>query len=202
MRAELRPNDFVAITGAGGGLGLLAVQYARAMSYRVVAIDAAAKRDRVLELGADHYVAFDEVESVAVEVNRLTDGGAHGVLNLAASAKVVEGSLDYTRACGKQTMTADGVTVCTQSLGKVMLISLPPGSISIHLISTILRAITIRGTVIGNREHTEAALAFLERGLVRTPIESIIGLSELQQAFERMESGKIIGRIVVDLWKE
>jgi len=56
---DLRPGDWVAIPGCGGGLGHLAVQYAAAMGYRVVGIDTGSeKKALATKLGAEAFVDF------------------------------------------------------------------------------------------------------------------------------------------------
>lgn len=86
----LRPGQSVAIVGAGGGLGSLACQYAKAMGLRVIAIDGGdEKRSMCIEqLGAEKFVDFGHGK-VVEEVKAATqDGlGPHAVLLLAVSEK-------------------------------------------------------------------------------------------------------------------
>lgn len=85
VRAGLQKGETVAIIGAGGGLGHLGVQFAKALGLKVLAVDA---RDEGLALaedcGADHVVdARQAKEKVVEEVKRLTDGKlADATLNL------------------------------------------------------------------------------------------------------------------------
>jgi alcohol dehydrogenase, propanol-preferring len=76
-------GQWVVISGAGGGLGHIATSLAaRGMGYRVIGIDMPAKRESVLESGAEHFLdatAFDDV-SIGDEVRRLTGLGAAAVL--------------------------------------------------------------------------------------------------------------------------
>ena len=154
------------------------------MSYHVVGIDTAAKRDRVLELGAEFYVAIDDDGvDVAAEVKRLTNGGAHLVLNVANPIVATQNSLDYVR-----------------TRGMVQTIALDDGELRVPLCSTTRRALTIKGVVIGNRADACEALAFLARGLVRTPVE-IVRLDDVERTLKRLRDGTIAGRVVIDLWK-
>lgn len=86
--SNARPGQTVCITGAGGGLGTLAVQYARAMGFRVIGIDGGdQKRDAVKKLGAEEFVDFMK-EDVIESVKKHTGGeGAHAVILLAVSEK-------------------------------------------------------------------------------------------------------------------
>lgn len=67
------------LPGAGGGLGHFAVQYAKAMGMRVIAIDGGdAKRDMCKQLGAEEYIDFTTTKDIAAEVMKITGFGAHG----------------------------------------------------------------------------------------------------------------------------
>lgn len=77
--AQIRLGDWVAISGAGGGLGHLAIQYAKAMGGRVVAIDHGTKETFCRELGADEFVDFTQFikgAALTAHIKRLTGGGA------------------------------------------------------------------------------------------------------------------------------
>ena len=81
------PGDVVAVQGIGG-LGHLAIQYARAMGYHVVALSSSpAKRDLALKLGAHDYVDGSVVDA-AEALQKL--GGARVILATAPSGKALE----------------------------------------------------------------------------------------------------------------
>ena len=86
-----KPGQTVAIVGAGGGLGSLAQQYAKAMGLRVIAIDAGEeKRKMSLEqLGAEKFVDFSESQNIAKDVQAATEDGLgpHAVILVATSEK-------------------------------------------------------------------------------------------------------------------
>jgi propanol-preferring alcohol dehydrogenase len=61
-RSEVRPGQWIVLPGAGGGLGHFAVQYAKAMGMRVIAIDGGEeKRKLCKDLGAEEYIDFTQV---------------------------------------------------------------------------------------------------------------------------------------------
>lgn len=67
------------VCGAGGGLGHLAIQYAKAMPGYVIALDRGSKKQFCLGLGADvflDFVAFDTPKGLEEEIKRVTNGGA------------------------------------------------------------------------------------------------------------------------------
>jgi len=85
-----RPGQTVAIVGAGGGLGSLAQQYARAMGLRIIAIDTGDEKKKMCEgLGAHAFVDFLASKDVVKDVQAATpDGlGPHAVILVAVTEK-------------------------------------------------------------------------------------------------------------------
>lgn len=95
-RANPQVGQYCAIIGAAGGVGSFAMQYAKAMGLRVVAIDNPAKKAHCIKNGAELFVdGFSE--KVVETVQEITQGGPHIVVNLSASPKAVEKALAYAR---------------------------------------------------------------------------------------------------------
>lgn len=175
--ANLSQGQWVAISGAGGGLGTLAVQYAKAMGFRVLGIDGGEDKGQLVKsLGAEEYIDFTKIQDVPKEVIKQTNGGPQAVLNLSVSSKAIQELTEYVR-----------------KTGTIVLVSLPPqANIEASIISTVTRCISIKGSYVGNRADTREAIEFFHRGLVKSPIK-IAGLSELPRIYEEMESGNILG---------
>lgn len=73
--------------GAGGGVGHMGVQLAKAMGFRVIGVDGGEEKQRLCEkLGCEAFIDFTKVKDVAAEVMRITGRGAHGVFVTAGSA--------------------------------------------------------------------------------------------------------------------
>jgi len=182
-----RPGEWVAIVGAGGGLGSMAVQYARAMGLRVVAIDGGEEKGvSSRALGAEGYVDFRMSEDLVGDVKRATpDGlGPHAVLLLAVQEKPFQQATEYVR-----------------SRGTVVCIGLPANAyLRAPVFDTVVRMISIKGSYVGNRQDTREALDFFSRGLIKVPIKTV-GLSQLGEVYKMMEEGKVVGRYVVDTSK-
>ncbi|KAL8296613.1 hypothetical protein RB600_001882 [Gaeumannomyces tritici] len=180
-----RPGQFVAVVGAGGGLGAMALQYARAMGMHAIAIDGGEdKRKACLgELGATAFVDFSTSKDLVADVRAATpDGmGPQAVILLAVSERPFQQASEYVRP--------HGTVVC---------IGLPAGAhLKAPVFDTVIRMITIKGSYVGNRQDTAEALDFFARGLIKAPHKTV-GLSELQSVYEMMKEGKIVGRYVVD----
>ena len=77
----------------------LAIQYARAMGLKVVALDAR-KRDLCLSLGAELYIDVLETDDCVAQVIKVTDGGAHGALICASSGQAYADAVKFPRRTG------------------------------------------------------------------------------------------------------
>ncbi|QLQ80279.1 hypothetical protein HG537_0D02800 [Torulaspora globosa] len=183
--ADVKAGQWVAISGAAGGLGSLAVQYAKAMGARVLGIDGGAEKEELFKkLGGEYFVDFTKCKDIVAEVIKATDGGAHGVINVSASEAAITASTRYARANGT-----------------VVLVGLPANAYcKSEVFNQVVKSIKIVGSYVGNRADTREALDFFTRGLVKAPIK-VVGLSTLPEIYEKMEKGQIVGRYVVDTEK-
>nr|AAP51040.1 alcohol dehydrogenase 3 [Kluyveromyces wickerhamii] len=183
--ANLKAGDWVAISGAAGGLGSLAVQYAKAMGYRVLGIDGGADKGKLVkELGGEVFIDFTKSKDMVADIQEATNGGPHGVINVSVSEGAINASTQYVRPTGT-----------------VVLVGLPAGAvIKSEVFSHVVKSINIKGSYVGNRADTREAIDFFVNGKVKSPIH-VVGLSELPSVYELMEQGKILGRYVVDTSK-
>lgn len=173
----VRPGQWVVISGIGG-LGHIAVQYARAMGMRVVAVDV---DDSKLALARTHgaEVTVNAATHEPGEAVQAATGGAHGVLVTAVHPKAFDQALGVVRR---------GATIVFNGL--------PPGTFDADIFDIVLRAITIRGSIVGTRQDLADALDFYARGEIH-PTVHVETLEDVNDVFERMERGKIDGRIVM-----
>jgi len=173
----VRPGEWVTISGIGG-LGHIAVQYARAMGMRVAAVDV---DDAKLELARHHgaEVTVNAMSSDPGEAIQAATGGAHGVLVTAVHPRAFDQALSVVRR---------GATIVFNGL--------PPGTFDADIFDIVLRAITIRGSIVGTRQDMIEALDFYTRGQIH-PTVHVETLDDVNDIFERMEKGKIDGRIVM-----
>ncbi len=175
---DAKPGDWVAISGIGG-LGHMAVQYAKAMGFKVAAVDI--DKDKLhlaATLGAE--ITVDARETDPGPYLQAQIGGAHGVLVTAVSP------VAFSQAMG---MARRG--------GTVSLNGLPPGDFPLSIFDTVLRGITVRGSIVGTRLDLREALAFAADGRVRATVHAE-GLHNINSVFDRMARGEIEGRVVLD----
>jgi propanol-preferring alcohol dehydrogenase len=175
---DAKAGEWVAISGIGG-LGHVAVQYAKAMGFHVAALDVdQGKLDLARRLGADLTVDCGDPDAVA-ELVRQTDGGVHGVLVTAVSTSAFGQALSIVRR-----------------RGTVSLVGLPPGEFPTPIFPVVLKRITLRGSIVGTRQDLREAIAFASEGKVRANV-AVEPLEAINDVFARMEAGQIEGRIVL-----
>ena len=134
-----RPGEFV-VSGAGG-LGHVAIQYAKAMGLHVAAVDLGPEKMALArKLGAD--ITIDaKIQDPPTEIQKQI-GGAHGVLVTAVS------TIAFKQAIG---MLRRG--------GTCVLNGLPPGEFPVSIFDVVLNRYTVRGSIVGTRLDLEEALA-------------------------------------------
>ncbi|KAL0580860.1 alcohol dehydrogenase [Marasmius crinis-equi] len=184
--SETQAGDWIVLPGAGGGLGHLAIQYARVRGLRVIAIDTGnEKRDLCLKLGAERFVDFKETKSIVEDVKAIADGeGAHSAVVTSASPAGYQQAVDYLRPGG--TLMAVGL----------------PGDAKLEasIFFTVFKSIKVLGSYVGNRQDAREAIEIAARGDVKVHFVSK-PMGALKEVYEGMKEGKIAGRVVLDYGK-
>jgi propanol-preferring alcohol dehydrogenase len=176
---EVKPGEWVAISGIGG-LGHVAVQYAKAMGLHVAAIDVADEKLALAKkLGADIVVNAKKQDPGTV-LKSMT-GGMHGVLITAPSTIAFRQGLSMLRR-----------------KGTIALNGLPPGSFELPIFETVLNRHTIRGSIVGTRKDLQEALNFAIEGKVKATVHTA-KLEDINTVFDTMKKGEIEGRMVLEI---
>ncbi|KXS15945.1 alcohol dehydrogenase zinc-binding domain protein [Gonapodya prolifera JEL478] len=173
-----RPGTWVAVIGIGG-LGHLAIQYATALGYQVIAIDVAQEKlDLGVRLGAKK--AFSATNpKLASEVMKFTDGGCMGVIVTAVHESAFATSIKIAR------MNATCVWI-----------SLPSNPIQIVPKIVVFKALQITGVILGTRAELAEAYRLVANGVVK-PIVETVSLDEINTAWNNMRAGKFAARTVI-----
>lgn len=179
---EARPGQWVAISGIGG-LGHLAVQYAKAMGLNVVAIDVSDDKLELAKKYGAEVVANAKTlgeEGTIKKIIEETNGGTHGVLVTAVHPIAFKQALGVVRRGGTVAMNG-----------------LPPGEFPVNIFDMILNGVTIRGSIVGTRLDLQEAIRFAEEQKVHAHVAPA-KLEDINDIFARMKQGKIDGRMVLD----
>lgn len=174
-----RPGQLMAVFGVGG-LGHLALQYGKISGATVVAVDVVDdKLELAKELGADYVV--NALTEDPVEVIQAL-GGAHAAISVAVAPKAFEQAFGALRRGGT-----------------LVFVALPADNfVKLPVFETVLRGITIVGSIVGTRKDLAEVYAIHAQGRTRV-IRETRKLDEVNECFEAVEKGQIRARIVFDL---
>ncbi len=177
---EAKAGEWVAISGVGG-LGHIAIQYAKAMGLHVAALDVTdEKLNLARSLGAD-LVLNAKSHDAPAELMRRTGGGAHGVLVTAVSPPAFSQALKLVRR-----------------KGTIAMVGLPPGDFATPIFDVVLKRITLRGSIVGTRKDLAEAIEFAAEGKIQAHIHKA-RLGDINRIFADLKAGTVDGRIVIDL---
>jgi alcohol dehydrogenase len=171
--ANPKPHERVAVLGIGG-LGHLAVQYAKAAGFETIAISHSPDKEKMIrELGADEIVRDGKGLAAA--------GGADIILSTSNSTKSMMDSI--------QGMRPDG---------RLVIMGADAESLSISVMDLIMKRIQIIGSQQNGPEYLYEALDFVAKGKVKTLVETY-PLAEAPKAYQRVVDGKARFRAVLTM---
>ncbi|WAL75464.1 alcohol dehydrogenase AdhP [Kitasatospora sp. YST-16] len=177
--AGARPGSRVLISGIGG-LGHLALQYARIFGAETVAVDITdEKLELAKQLGADHVIDA-RTQDVAAEVHKL--GGADAAVSLAVSNASFRAAYDALRRGGT-----------------LALVALPAGGeLTLPVFDTVLNGTKVIGSIVGTRQDLAEVFRLHQLGRTKV-IRETRKLEDVNACFEEVLAGKVSARLVFDL---
>jgi propanol-preferring alcohol dehydrogenase len=177
--ANVTPTERVAIFGIGG-LGHLALQYARIVGGFVTAVDIEpAKLDLAEKLGADQLVNAKTTDPV----NAIKDvGGADVAVVLAASPKPFEQAYRSLRRGGRLVMVA---------------LPADNAALSVPIFETVLGGISVIGSIVGTRKDLAEVFALHAAGRTRVIAERR-SLDDVNTSFDDIMAGRVPARLVFE----
>ncbi|MEQ1774537.1 MAG: zinc-binding dehydrogenase [Burkholderiales bacterium] len=181
-RGRIRPGEQVLIVGAGGGMGIHAVQMARACGARVIAAIRSSRRAAsVIEAGADAVILTD-TNDVASETRRLTGGwGVDVVLDFVATRETLAASLAALASAGRL----------------VIMGYFPRGSVLETPTWVFTEEIEVTGNRSAGRQDIAQAIALIQTGRIKPVVDKVFPLSSAIDAHRAFEAGEITGRAVL-----
>jgi alcohol dehydrogenase, propanol-preferring len=175
--AGLQSGSWLAIFGIGG-LGQLAIQFARLSGLKVAAIDLSAEKLAIAStLGAE--LTINAGEQDPARTLRKSIGGAHGAVSFVASAGAVRGAFDSLRRTGV-----------------LVLVGLETETFELPLVDIVLKAVKVQGSFLGSRQELEQVFALASQGRIQVDADPC-SLEELPVRMEQMETGSLRRRAVV-----
>lgn len=181
--ANLKPGDNVVIVGAGGGLGLMAVQLAKAVTgARIIAMDLDLEKLKVAkENGADDTVSPKEGDPVK-RVMEMTDKlGADVVIDFVNASKTVETDMQILRR-----------------RARVVLVGLFGGELRLGLVTMPTRAYKLIGSYTGSLSDLIELVSLAKRGIIKPVVSNRFKLDQATEALQMLKDGEILGRGVIN----
>ncbi len=181
-RAGIRPGENVLIVGAGGGMGLHAVQAARACGGRVIAaIRSNRTANAVRDAGAE--VVFSTNERNMIEaVHEVTEGlGADVVLDFVGQQETLQASIGALAPAGRL----------------VIMGYFPKGGVLETPTWVFTEELTITGNRSAGRQDVADSIALIQQGRIKPAVTRVFPLEDAALAHRAFEAGEIVGRAVL-----
>jgi NADPH:quinone reductase len=191
QRAHLQAGETLLVQGGSSGIGVTAIQLAKAAGAKViVTVGSAEKASACIALGADEAINYKTHDFVA-EVKRITDGrGVNVVLDMVAG--------DYVAR----------EVECLADEGRIVIIAVQGGVKAQFDAGAVLRRrLTITGSTLRPRSVQfktavaqalrDTAWPWIEKGLVKPVIHEVFAAHEAAKAHALMESNRHIGKLVL-----
>lgn len=181
-RGAVKPGQTVLITGASGGVGVHAIQLARLLGARVIAVTSSpAKVEWLRAHGAQEAICAPDLQ-FSRQAKRLTGEGVDVVLEVVGSA-TMDQSLHALRNGGKLIVVGNVVS----------------GSASLNPGLVILKELDVIGSFATTLGELDYALDLVNNGRIRMVLAQEMPLAEASHAHELLESRAVTGRIVLNL---
>lgn len=191
-RGRLQPGETLLVQGGSSGIGVTAIQMAKALGARVlVTVGSDDKAQACLALGADHAINY-RTQDFGVEVERLTQGrGVDVILDMVAGAYVAR-EID-----------------CLAEDGRLVIIAVQGGTkAEVNAAKVLRRRLTVTGSTLRPRPVAfKAAIArqlrdhvwpLLASGQVRPVVHQVFAPAQASAAHALMESNRHIGKLLID----
>ncbi|MGE5502528.1 MAG: NADPH:quinone oxidoreductase family protein [Ignavibacteriales bacterium] len=193
-RAQLQPGEWVLVHGAGGGVGLAAVDLAKVLGAKVIAASAS---DEKLKVIADEY-APDAIVNVTggfrERVKEITGGRGADVIYDPVGGDVFDESVR-----------------CIAFDGRLLVIGFTSGRIpTISVNMPLIKGFSVMGVRAGEygrqfpergRENAEAVWKLANEGKIRPRVHAELPLEQWREAFDLLADRKVIGKAVVVPWR-
>jgi propanol-preferring alcohol dehydrogenase len=166
-----------------GGLGLMAMQIAKAISgAKIIAMDLDdQKLDMAKKNGADYTINSKKQDPLKA-IMELTDKiGADAIIDFVNASKTVETDMQLLRR-----------------RGKLVLVGLFGGELKLNLITMPTRAYKIIGSYTGSISEMVELVSLAKRGVIKPVVSNRFRLDQATEALTMLKEGKVVGRGVIN----
>jgi NADPH:quinone reductase-like Zn-dependent oxidoreductase len=182
-RARLQQGETVLIWGIGGGVALAALQISSLLGARTIVTSGSdTKLEAARRMGADLVLNHQKTD-VAAEVRKLTEGQGADVVVDSAGEQSWPVSLRSLRRGGR-------LVVCGATTGP---------TVSLDLRRLFWHQWTILGSTLGSRREYAEILELAQAGRLWPVVDQVVPLDEAPTAFERLQRGEQVGKLVIEV---
>ncbi|MCL4314249.1 MAG: alcohol dehydrogenase catalytic domain-containing protein [Candidatus Thermoplasmatota archaeon] len=176
---RLKKGENLLVTGAGGGVGIHAVQIGKALGARVFAESTSPwKNEKIMEYGADEVISPDQIDEIVKKKN----GGADVVLET-VGIPTFEKSFKSLAAGGRI----------------VVIGNVSPAAFPLPLGVTILKGLSVSGSISSTTEDMKSAMEMVSRGQLKAVEHEKVFLDGIGKAYSEMKNRKNLGKIFIKL---
>lgn len=182
-RAKLKVGENVLVTASGGGVGVHAVQAAKQMGGRVIAVTRSHEKiPQIKSLGADHVIAWDK-DGFASKIKALTLGeGVEVALEIAGSP------------------TFEQTVRSMAPGGRIVVVGeLQGGFLTINPGLLIVKELSVLAVTSTTQSDLALAVDLVRRGKIKPVISRTFRLEEAPQAHHLLQAGRQLGRVVLSI---
>ena len=179
--AGVAAGEWVMVTGASGGLGIHALQIAKALGARTVAVTSSeGKLASLLELGVDDVAPVGELDFSEI-VRALTDEAGADVILDTVGSPLFDSSFRSLAQFGRMVL-----------LGEV-----GGKKVQVNLAEILFREAKVMASLGAQRRHTEEAARMVSEGLVNPIIHATMLLKDALMGLGWMDERRLFGRVVL-----
>jgi NADPH:quinone reductase-like Zn-dependent oxidoreductase len=181
-RAKLRPGETVVVVGASSGVGLAAVQIAKAHKARVLGLTSQEKkRDAIISAGADDVLAGSAEATFSTWVTKQTSGRGADIVVDHVGPATFEQSLQSVARYGR-------LVTCGSTSGPTVTLDMR------YLFS---RDLSILGARMGTQKEFQELTSAVFSGKIKPIVDKVFPLSQATQAHAYVDAKKQVGKVVM-----
>ena len=188
--ADAQPGEWVLVHGAAGGVGLAAVDYARALGCRVIAASASDEKLAVIAAEYDVDATVNVGGGFRERVKAITGGKGANVIYDPVGGDVFDES-----------------TRCIAFGGRILSIGFTSGRLPVLPVNiALIKGFSLMGVRAGEygrqfpekgRENNEAIWKLAEEGLVKPRVHAEYPLADWREAYETLAQRKVVGKTII-----
>ncbi|UCP07109.1 zinc-dependent alcohol dehydrogenase [Mycoplasmopsis bovis] len=189
-QTKAKAGNFVAVIGVGG-LGQMAIQYAKAMGLRPIGVDLQDEKcELALKSGAEYAFNSAKDPKFIEKIIEVTGGGVHAVVNTSVHPSAAEQGMDMLRRGGRQVLVG---LPAKDKHGK--------DDFKVSIFWSVLLERELAGSIVGTRQDLAEALEYAAEEKVKSEVTKVVKLEEVADIFEKLQKGEFLGRAVIDFRK-